>query len=61
MAIVHVLPVDDLKPHEESSTCKCEPRIEIVEGGMLVVHNSWDGREWVEKANDILQKQGRMK
>ena len=59
MAIIHVLPIDDLKPHEESSTCECEPRVEIVEGGMLVVHNSWDGREWVEKANDILQPKGK--
>ena len=56
MAIIHVLPINDVKPHKESSTCECEPRVEIVEGGMLVVHNSWDGREWVEKANTILNK-----
>ena len=54
MAIIHVLPIDDLKPHEENSTCECEPAVEIVEGGMLVIHNSWDGREWVEKAETIL-------
>lgn len=53
--IVHVLPVNDLKSHEEETTCECEPRIEIVEGGMLVVHNSFDGREIIEQANQLLE------
>ena len=40
---VHVLPVNDLCEHEESEDCVCGPRVE--EDGMVVVHNSLDGRE----------------
>lgn len=45
---IHVLPLDDLKPHIESAACKCEPRVEDREAGTLVVHNAWDGREFFE-------------
>lgn len=43
---LHVFPVDDLLPHStDSKECMCDPEI-IVEGGVLVViHNSYDGRE----------------
>lgn len=43
----HVLPIDDIKPHEESSTCPCCPKVEILEsnGEMVIIHNSFDGRE----------------
>ena len=53
--IIHILPVDDLEPHTEETTCKCEPKIKIVEGGMLVVHNSYDGREIIEEVTKILK------
>ena len=54
--VIHVLPVNDLEPHdEEGTTCKCEPRVEFVEGGMLVVHNSFDGREMIEQVKEILE------
>lgn len=56
MAIWHTLPVDDIEEHEESSTCKCEPEVEKVEGDLLIIHNSFDGREAVEWANDILDE-----
>jgi len=56
--VIHVLPVDDLEPHdEEETTCKCEPRVEFVEGGILVVHNSFDNREIIEQVNEILEKE----
>lgn len=58
--VIHVLPVDDLEPHdEEGTTCKCEPRVEFVEGGILVVHNSFDNREIIEQVNEILEKEGK--
>jgi hypothetical protein len=41
---LHVLPVNDLKPHRESVTCHCDPRVEAVKGTMLVIHNAFDGR-----------------
>lgn len=51
----HILPTNDLKDHEESTTCECEPKVEFQENGeMLVIHNSFDGREAVEMANEII-------
>jgi len=48
--IYHILPTNDLEPHEESSTCKCLPEVEVIDNGdMLIIHNSFDGREQVEK------------
>ena len=54
--IIHILPVNDLKPHEEEGTaCQCEPKIEFVEGEMLVIHNAFDHREVIEQVNKILE------
>ena len=48
--MIHILPVNDLKEHEELTTCKCKPRIEILDDGeIMVVHNSYDGREYIEE------------
>jgi len=48
--IYHILPINDLKPHKESSTCKCLPDVEVLKNGdMLIIHNSFDGREQVEE------------
>lgn len=47
---IHVLPVNDLKEHTETDDCECHPRIEYVEGGgKVVVHNSYDRREFWEQ------------
>lgn len=54
--VFHVTPIDDIEPHEEATTCKCEPRVEHVNGNMVVVHNAFDGREGVEIANEILNE-----
>lgn len=48
--LVHVMPVEDLKEHECSLSCSCQPRV----SGEVVVHNSWDGREILERAVDEL-------
>ena len=48
-SIVHVLPVGDTQLHEESGTyCNCNPSVERLDGGTVVVHNSFDGREFAE-------------
>jgi hypothetical protein len=52
----HVTPNNDLEPHEESTTCKCEPRIEHINGDMVIIHNAFDGREGVEIVNEILNQ-----
>lgn len=55
--IFHILPINDLREHEEKSTCDCEPKSEILENGdVMIIHNSFDGREVVELANEILNK-----
>jgi hypothetical protein len=46
--IYHVIPLNDLKPHTESVNCKCVPSVQ--EGGKLIVHNSYDGREFFEES-----------
>jgi len=52
--VIHVLPINDIDEHEETTTCKCEPTV-IKEGDeFIVVHNSFDGREGVEIVNDFL-------
>jgi len=55
MAIWHLLPTNDLKEHKEESTCSCEPKTEIIENGdILIIHNSFDGREAIEWTNEII-------
>lgn len=41
---IHVIPVDDLKPHIESPDCTCGV---VYEDGVYV-HNSFDDRELTE-------------
>lgn len=50
----HIIPLNDLKEHEEKSTCECNPKVEIVDGSQVIIHNSYDGREAVEMAKEIL-------
>ena len=59
MTMIHVLPIDDLEPHIESGTsCKCNPRVEIEEGELIVIHNAFDMREILEKVESILKNDG---
>jgi hypothetical protein len=45
-----VLPLNDIMPHDEESTvCPCGPRVEFINGEMLITHNSFDGRELAER------------
>lgn len=50
--MIHVLPINDLRDHEESTYCWCEPRVEWLDesglpypDGPVVIHNALDGRE----------------
>lgn len=43
--MINIIPLNDLKPHTEDSTCECKPSLIIEEGEMIIVHNSYDGRE----------------
>lgn len=50
----HIIPVNDLKPHNLESTCDCQPRLLMENNEMIFVHSAWDGREAVEEVNEIL-------
>ena len=52
---LHITPLNDLKQHEQTTTCECEPSIETVNGNILVIHNSFDGREGLEMFNEIIE------
>lgn len=46
----HVLPENDLVPHEDGEgyplqDCPCDPEIEVVGASLLIIHNAYDGRE----------------
>ena len=51
----HIYPLKDLDEHfVEGAGCKCEPRVEVVGDHLLYIHNSFDHREIVEMAIDIM-------
>lgn len=48
-SVVHTIPLDDLEPHRAIGyACTCWPRVIPYQRGVNVVHNAWDGREWLE-------------
>lgn len=57
--ILHVLPVNDLEEHIDSSICKCEPKVLNENGNLIIVHNSYDGREGLEWVEELLNKEPR--
>lgn len=67
---IQVIPLDDLSDHStitpkekdgigslNTSDCPCSPRLEFTQNGYtIIIHNSFDGREGLEWATDILNK-----
>jgi len=59
MSDQHVYPLNDLREHiTDGPGCPCEPRIEVISANLIYVHNSWDHREIVERAIDIMNGEG---
>lgn len=66
MIIQHVHPVEDISEHDLACTnpignrnhhcpCRCHPEYKYLDNcNLLVIHNSFDGREGLEWANVIL-------
>ena len=55
--MINILPINDLKEHEENTTCECNPKVEVLENGeILVIHNSYDRREVIEEALELINK-----
>lgn len=50
---LHIIPINDLKEHKELTTCECCPSVKFENGEMIIVHNSFDGRELNEQNNGI--------
>lgn len=50
---VHVVPTNDLREHEPDHRCWCRPDIKYVGVGVMVVHNSADGREAYEQGRKL--------
>ena len=53
--MTNILPINDSKEHTEDSTCECCPTVTKEDGEMIIIHNSFDGREAVEWAEEILK------
>lgn len=56
--MIHILPINDEMEHEEEGTaCRCDPKLITDEAELIVVHNSADGRELIEQAEEIKNRQ----
>lgn len=53
--MIHVSPINDIKPHTRDTICSCNPRIISYLPEIIVIHNSFDGREGVEIVEEILR------
>ena len=53
----NILPINDIESHTEDSICKCNPKVIFENGEMIVVHNSFDGREYKEQLIDEVERQ----
>ena len=49
---LHVIPIGDLREHEDSDTCWCRPRRDDEEPS-VVIHNSMDQRETYENGRKM--------
>ena len=53
--MIEVTPINDSNAHDEGGMCHCCPQIEFSNGEMIVIHNSYDGREYIEEVNELLK------
>jgi hypothetical protein len=53
----NILPTNDIDEHVEDSTCKCNPKIIFENGEMIIIHNSFDGREYQERLIAEIERQ----
>lgn len=51
---IHVIPLNDLHEHIMSVSCPCNPTVEVVGAALIIIHNSWDRREFVEQIEQWL-------
>jgi hypothetical protein len=46
--MINVIPLDDIEEHSASG-CRCKPTVYFVSDRCIIIHNSFDGREIIEK------------
>lgn len=55
---VNVYPLDDLQEHNIDGAngvyCECAPDVEVIGSNLLIIHHSFDHREILEDAIDIM-------
>ena len=49
---IDVLPIGE--DHTAGADCRCEPRVEVIGSRLVIVHNSYDKREFIEQAIAIM-------
>lgn len=49
---IDVFPVAE--KHEQGAKCNCRPFVEVIGAYILVIHNSYDKREFIEQAIAIM-------
>jgi len=49
---VDVVPTNE--DHDTGAKCKCRPSVEVHGAYLLVIHNSYNKREFIEQAIDIM-------
>lgn len=50
--MINIIPLNDLKEHIEDNSCHCNPQIEFENDEMIVIHNSYDKREFIEQLTE---------
>lgn len=53
---LHKIPKNDCREHKEDVMCDCVPNIEIFADSMVITHHSFDGREEIKAALDIINE-----
>jgi hypothetical protein len=55
--MTHVYPLNDTLPHRfDTHLCACRPSIRFEDEVIVVIHNSFDGREYREAARDLIDE-----
>lgn len=49
---ITIIPLNDLKEHDKSCLCACQPKIEDVNGKTIITHNAYDFRDVAEYLNE---------
>lgn len=51
----HITPENDTYKHDESQDCICDPKVEVINNNIVVIHNAFDRREIIEEFNEVLK------